>query len=60
MKSIKTLVATAVVSTLILAACATATAADKTEVKITPDIASVEVMHNGKKMNIGHQDLVAI
>ncbi len=52
MKSIKTLVATAVVSTLILAACATATAADKTEVKITPDIASVEVTHNGKKMNI--------
>jgi rhodanese-related sulfurtransferase len=35
-----------------LAASATTTAADKTAVKITPDIASVEVMHDGKKTTI--------
>ena len=52
MKSIKTLLATSIVSTAILAACATTTAADKTEVKITPDIASVDVMHDGKKTTI--------
>mgnify|MGYP001823058031 FL=1 len=52
MKSVKTLIATSIVSTVILAACATTTAADKAAVKITPDIASVEVMHDGKKTTI--------
>ena len=52
MKSVKTLIATSIVSTVILAACATTTAADKTAVKITPDIASVDVMHDGKKTTI--------
>ena len=52
MKSIKTLLTTSIVSTVILAASATTTAADKTAVKITPDIASVDVMHDGKKTTI--------
>jgi len=52
MKSVKTLIATSIVSTVILAASATTTAADKTAVKITPDIASVDVMHDGKKTTI--------
>ena len=52
MKSTRNLLVTSIVSTVMLAASATTTAADKTAVKITPDIASVEVMHDGKKTTI--------
>ena len=51
MKSMKTLLATAIVSTALLAS-SSVIAADKTAVKITPGLASVEVMHDGKKATI--------
>ena len=57
MKTLKTLIATFIISTALLAP-ASAIAADKVAVKITPDMASVDVMHNGKKTTImRNQDL---
>jgi len=51
MKTIKTLLATAIIPTALLLSTSLF-AADKIAVKITPDIASVEVMHDGKKTTI--------
>ncbi|MGB5427213.1 MAG: rhodanese-like domain-containing protein [Gammaproteobacteria bacterium] len=51
MKSMKTLFATSIVSSALLASSGTF-AADKVEVNITPDMASVEVLHDGKKTTI--------
>ena len=51
MKTMKTLLATSIISTALLVS-ASVSAADKTAVKITPDMASVDVMHNGKKATI--------
>ncbi len=51
MKSMKTLIATSIVSSALLASSGTF-AADKVEVNITPDMASVEVLHEGKKTTI--------
>ena len=51
MKIMKTLLATAMISTALLLSTSPF-AADKIAVKITPDIASVDVMHNGKKTTI--------
>jgi len=51
MKTMKTLLATSIISTVLLVS-ASVSAADKTAVKITPDMASVDVMHNGKKATI--------
>ena len=51
MKIMKTLLATAIISTALLLSTSLF-AADKIAVKITPDIASVEVMHDGKKTTI--------
>ena len=51
MKSMKTLFATSTIFSALLASTSTF-AADKVEVKITPDMASVEVMHDGKKTTI--------
>ena len=51
MKIMKTLLATAIISTALLLSTSPF-AADKIAVKITPDIASVDVMHNGKKTTI--------
>ena len=51
MKSMKTLFATSIVSSALLASSGTF-AADKVEVNITPDMASVEVVHDGKKTTI--------
>ena len=51
MKSMKTLFATSIVSSALLASSGTF-AADKVEVNITPDMASVEVLHEGKKTTI--------
>ena len=51
MKTMETLLATSIISTVLLVS-ASVSAADKTAVKITPDIASVDVMHNGKKATI--------
>ena len=51
MNIIKTLVATSVVSAALLASAGTL-AADKLAVGITPDMASVSVMHNGKETSI--------
>ena len=51
MKMMKTLLATSIISTALLVS-ASVFAADKIAVKITPDMASVDVMHNGKKTTI--------
>mgnify|MGYP001821249979 CR=1 FL=1 len=51
MKSVKTLVATSVVSAVLLFSSGSQ-AEDKLAVGITPDMASVAVMHNGKKTSI--------
>jgi rhodanese-related sulfurtransferase len=51
MKSIRILIATSIISAALLAPTS-AFSADKVEVKITPDMASVDVMHNGKKTTI--------
>jgi len=51
MKWMKTLIATSIVSSALLASSGTF-AADKVEVNITPDMASVEVLHEGKKTTI--------
>ena len=51
MKILETLLATSIISTVLLVS-ASVSAADKTAVKITPDMASVDVMHNGKKATI--------
>ena len=51
MKTMKSLLATAIVSTALLAS-SSAFAADKTAVKITSELASVDVMHGGKKATI--------
>ena len=51
MKSIKTLIATSVISASLFTS-ANLFAADDIAVKITGDIASVDVMHNGKKVTI--------
>ena len=51
MNIIKTLIATSVVSAALLASAGTL-AADKLAVGITPDMASVSVMHNGKETSI--------
>ena len=51
MKTMKSLLATAIVSTALLTS-SSAFAADKTAVKITPELASVDVMHDGKKATI--------
>ena len=51
MKAIGTLMATSIISALLLISTGTL-AADKTAVKITPDMASVDVMHAGKKATI--------
>jgi rhodanese-related sulfurtransferase len=51
MKSVKTLVATSVLTTTLLLS-AGSQAADKPAVGITPDMTSVSVMHNGKKTSI--------
>ena len=51
MKQLRTLIATSIISTALLAPAGTF-AADKVAVKITPDMASVDVMHNGKKTTI--------
>jgi len=51
MKTMKTLLATSVISTALLVSTGVS-AADKIAVKITPDMASVDVMHNGKKATI--------
>jgi rhodanese-related sulfurtransferase len=47
----KTLLATSLVTTALLVSTSLL-AADKTAVKITPDMASVDVMHDGKKATI--------
>lgn len=52
MNTIKTLIATSVVSAALLAAAGTTLAADKPAVGITPDMASVSVMHDGKETSI--------
>ena len=51
MKAIGTLIATSIISAVLLISTGTL-AADKTAVKITPDMASVDVMHAGKKATI--------
>jgi rhodanese-related sulfurtransferase len=51
MKSIKTLLATSTIFSALLSS-AGIFAADKLEVNITPDLASVEVTHDGKKTSI--------
>ena len=51
MNAMKTLLVTAIVSGALLASAGTF-AADKVEVNITQDMASVDVMHDGKKMTI--------
>ena len=51
MKAVRTLMATSIVSAVLLISTGTL-AADKTAVKITPDMASVGVMHDGKKATI--------
>ena len=51
MKSIKTLFATSTIFCALLASTSTL-AAERVEVKITPDLASVEVTHDGKKTSI--------
>jgi rhodanese-related sulfurtransferase len=51
MKSVKTLVATSVLTTTLLLATGIQ-AEDKPAVGITPDMTSVSVMHNGKKTSI--------
>ena len=51
MKAVRTLIATSIVSAVLLASTGTL-AADKTAVKITPDMASIDVMHDGKKVTI--------
>ena len=51
MKSMKTLFVASIASSTLLASTGTF-AADKVEVKITPDMASVEVLHDGKKATI--------
>ena len=51
MKTMEILLATSIISTVLLVS-ASVSAADKTAVKITPDMASVDVMHNGKKATI--------
>ena len=51
MKMMKTLLATSIISTALLVS-ASVFAADKIAVKITPDMASVDVIHNGKKTTI--------
>ena len=51
MKTMETLLATSIISTVLLVS-ASVSAADKTAVKITPDMASVDVMHDGKKATI--------
>jgi rhodanese-related sulfurtransferase len=51
MKAVKTLITTSIVSAVLLISSGTL-AADKTAVKITPDMASVDVVHAGKKMAI--------
>ena len=51
MKSVKTLVATSVISAALLLS-AGSQAEDKPAVGITPDMTSVSVMHNGKKTSI--------
>jgi len=51
MKTMKNLLVTAIVST-VLWTSSSVLAADKTAVKITPELASVEVMHDGKKATI--------
>jgi len=51
MKAIGTLMATSIISAVLLISTGTL-AADKIAVKITPDMASVDVMHAGKKATI--------
>ncbi|MEN8206272.1 MAG: rhodanese-like domain-containing protein [Pseudomonadota bacterium] len=51
MKSMKSLLATSIISTALLASTSVF-AADKIAVKITPELASVDVMHDGKKTTI--------
>jgi len=51
MYSMKTLIATSIVSSALLA-CTSTFAADKVEVNITPDMPSVEVLHEGRKVTI--------
>jgi len=51
MKTMKSLLATAIVSTALLVS-SSAFSADKTAVKITSELASVDVMHDGKKATI--------
>jgi len=51
MITMKTLLATSLVTTALLVSTSLL-AADKTAVKITPDMASVDVMHDGKKATI--------
>jgi rhodanese-related sulfurtransferase len=51
MKAARTLMATSIVSAVLLISTGTL-AADKTAVKITPDMASVDVLHDGKKATI--------
>ena len=51
MKAVRTLIATSLVSIVLLASVSTQ-AADKMAVKITSEIASVDVMHNGSKVTI--------
>ena len=51
MKSINTLIATAIVSTALFAPLGVS-AGDKLAVNITPDMGSADVMHNGKKTTI--------
>jgi rhodanese-related sulfurtransferase len=52
MNTVKTLMAAAVFSAALLASAGIILAADKPTVGITPDIISVDVMHNGKQMAI--------
>ena len=51
MYSMKTLIATSIVSSALLASTSIF-AADKVEVNITPDMAAVEVLHDGRKVTI--------
>ena len=51
MNTIRTLIATSVISAALLASAGTR-AADKPAVGITPNMASVSVMHNGKETSI--------
>jgi rhodanese-related sulfurtransferase len=51
MKTMKSLLVTSILSTALLVSTSVS-AADKTAVKITPDMASVDVMHDGKKATI--------